>query len=127
MIPILIGAGVALLSFVLLLPFLYTVSIVGIITCVIIILTTLLDLRPFSRPSRNRASRRIVTVHSLDGIPWFSSRTDARQCKKQREKFWRESKRSIKRSAIFAHENRHARRMPKMEARRNRTEDLTAT
>jgi hypothetical protein len=49
----------------------------------------------------------IVTVHSLDDVRWFSSRTDARQCKKQREKFWRESKRSIKRSAIFAHESRH--------------------
>ena len=45
MIRILIAAEAALSGFVLLLPFLYTVSLVGIITCVIIILTTILDLR----------------------------------------------------------------------------------
>jgi hypothetical protein len=52
-----------------------------------------------------------VTVYSVDAVRWFSNKADCLRCEKARATFWRKSRRSVKRSAIFAHETRAVGRM----------------
>ena len=51
-----------------------------------------------------------LTLYSVDAARWFSNKGDALRCEKDREKFWRCRKRSLKRTATFAHESRPKRR-----------------
>jgi hypothetical protein len=43
----------------------------------------------------------VVTVHSLDGWRWYSDKQQAIRDQREREKFWRQSRRSLKKSSTF--------------------------
>jgi hypothetical protein len=48
----------------------------------------------------------IVTVYSCDGWRWTSSRTEAEQCERRREKFYAHMQRTLKESPTFVHKTR---------------------